>query len=171
MTPIQVLYCDFCEIFKDTFSWNTISDSFLLLLLNCLSGFKTYSILFRTRLLDLCGSRSSYMASNSQPSCFANIHSISANSRQVPWFDFCVCDSRDFKTCSTFQCCFNVVLRLIWQRDVSQHETNVETMLCTSTFEFTTLNNVELTLSISTSIWTTLGNVQTTLWIWAFAKS
>ena len=86
----------------------------------------------------------------------------------------------------TFQHCFNVVFRLIWRRDVAQRQINIETTLCTSTLEFTTLNNVKSTLSISTLIWTTLdnvettsfsesifttlGNVETTLWIWPFEK-
>ena len=63
----------------------------------------------------------------------------------------------------TFQRCFNVVFRLIWRRNVVQHQINVETTLCTSRFGFTTLSNVEPTLAISTLIWTTLGNVEATL--------
>ena len=86
----------------------------------------------------------------------------------------------------TFQRCFNVV-RLIWRRDVAQRQINLETTLCTSTLEFTTLNsvesmlyiamliwttldNVETTLSFSTSIYTTLSHVETTLWIWPLEK-
>ena len=45
----------------------------------------------------------------------------------------------------TFQRCFSVVLRLIWRRDVAQRQIKVETTLCTSTLEFTTLSNVEST--------------------------
>ena len=62
----------------------------------------------------------------------------------------------------TFLRCFNVVFRLIWRRDVAQRQINVETMLCTSTSEFTTLNNFESMLFISTLIWTTLDRVETT---------
>ena len=65
----------------------------------------------------------------------------------------------------TFQRGFNVVFRLIWRRDITQRQINIETTLCTST-----LNNVESTLYISTLIWTTLDNVETTLWIWRFEK-
>ena len=86
---------------------------------------------------------------------------------------------------------FNVVFRLIWRRDVVQHQINVETMLCTSTLTFTTFNNVETcvkttlyistlnwttldnvktTLSFSTSIFTTLSKVETTLQVWPFGK-
>ena len=84
--------------------------------------------------------------------------------------------------------CFNVAVRLIWRRDVRQRQINVETTLCTSTLEFTTLNNVVSILSILTLIWTTLdnvkttmsfltsisatlGNVETTLSIWPFLKN
>ena len=63
----------------------------------------------------------------------------------------------------TFQRCFNVTPRLIRRRDVGQRQINVKVTLCTSTFEFSTLNNVESTLSISKLIWTTLGNIETTL--------
>ena len=66
-------------------------------------------------------------------------------------------------TQQTFQRCFNVVLWLMRRRDVGQRQINVETTLCISTLEFTTLNNVESTLCISTLNFTTLGNVQTTL--------
>ena len=87
----------------------------------------------------------------------------------------------------TFQRRFNVAFRLIWRRDVAQHQIKVETTLCTSTLKFTTFNNVETTLYISTlnwttldnvetrlssstSIFTTLDNVETTLRIWPFRK-
>ena len=66
-------------------------------------------------------------------------------------------------TQQTFPRCFNIVRRLIWRRDVSQRQINVEITFCTSTLEFTTLNNFESTLSISTLLWTTLGNVEATL--------
>ena len=56
-----------------------------------------------------------------------------------------------------FKCCFSIVFRLIWRRDVVQRQINFETTLCTST-----LSNVKLTLSVSTLIWTTLDNVETT---------
>ena len=68
---------------------------------------------------------------------------------------------------------------------VVQPQINVETTLCISTLEFTTLSNVESTLristlmcgtldnvetrlSFSTSSFTTLVNVETTLWNWPF---
>ena len=68
---------------------------------------------------------------------------------------------------------------------VVQPQINVETTLCISTLEFTTLNNVESTLristlmcatldnvetrlSFSTSSFTTFVNVETTLWNWPF---
>ena len=70
----------------------------------------------------------------------------------------------------TFQRQLNVDFRLIWRRDVAQRQINVETMLCTSTLNWITLDNVETTLSFSTSIFTTLGNVETTLRIWPFEK-
>ena len=70
----------------------------------------------------------------------------------------------------TFQRRFNVAFRLIWRRDVTQRQINVETTLCFSTLNWTTLDNVETTLSFSTSIFTTLGNVETTLQIWLFEK-
>ena len=92
-----------------------------------------------------------------------------------------------FNTQLTFQRCLNVVVRVIWRRDVEQSQINVETTLCMSTWKFKTLNNVESTLSISTLILTTLDNVETmllfskssfttlvnvktTLWIWPFSK-
>ena len=85
----------------------------------------------------------------------------------------------------TFQCCLNVVVRVIWRRDVRQCQINVETTLYIPTLKYTTLNNVESTLSISTLILTTLDNVETmllfstssfttlinletSLWIWPF---
>ena len=43
---------------------------------------------------------------------------------------------------------------------------NVETMLCISTLNWTTLGKVKTTLSFSTSVFTTLGNIQ----IWPFEK-
>ena len=73
-------------------------------------------------------------------------------------------------TQQTFQHCFNVVVKLIWLRDVGRRQTNVETMLCMSTLKFTTLNKVESTFSISTLILTTLESVEATLWIWPFSK-
>ena len=63
----------------------------------------------------------------------------------------------------TFQRCFDVVFWLIWRRDEGQPQINVETTLCISTLEFTTLNNVESTLCVSTLTWTTLNNVEKTL--------
>ena len=62
----------------------------------------------------------------------------------------------------TFQRRFNVVFRLIWRRDVTQRQINVET-LCLSTLKFTTFNNVETTFSISMLNWTMLDNVEATL--------
>ena len=113
--------------------------------------------------------------------------------------NICVFNFMDFtKLCSflvtfantqeTFQCGLNVVVRVIWLRDVEQCQVNVETTLCMSTLKFITLSNVKLTLSISTLILTTLDNVETmlscstlsfvtlinfetTLWIWPFSKS
>ena len=89
-------------------------------------------------------------------------------------------------TQETFQHCLNVVVRLIWRRDVGESQIKVETNL-RSNFKFTTLNNAKSTLSISTLIlttldnfkmlllfstssFTTLVNVETTLWIWSFSK-
>ena len=57
-------------------------------------------------------------------------------------------------TQETFQRCLNVVVRLIWRRDVGQFQINVETTLCMSTLKFKTLSNVKSTLSISTLILT-----------------
>ena len=91
-------------------------------------------------------------------------------------------------TQETFQCGLNVVVRLIWRRNVRQSQVNVETLLCMSTLKFTTLNNVNLALPISVLILTTLDNfekllvfstssfttlikVETTLSIWSFSKS
>ena len=62
------------------------------------------------------------------------------------------------ETQQAFQHCFNVVFWLIRCRDVGQPQVNIETTLCISTLEFTTL------------IWTTLVNVETTLWKWLFLK-
>ena len=89
-------------------------------------------------------------------------------------------------TQQTFQGRFNVAFRLIWRMTSRRRTTsnqrwnnvvyvnveiyNVETMLCISTLNWTTLDNVETTLSFSTSIFTTLGNVETTLGIWPFEK-
>ena len=73
-------------------------------------------------------------------------------------------------TQQTFQRRFNVVFGLIWRRHVAQRQINVETILCFSTLNWTTLDNVKTTLSFSTSIFTTLGNVETTLQIWPFEK-
>ena len=70
-------------------------------------------------------------------------------------------------TQQTFQSCFNVDFRLIWCRDVAQHQINVEineSTLCLWRLEYATLNNVESMLSISKLIWTTLDNVETTLY-------
>ena len=66
-------------------------------------------------------------------------------------------------TQQTFQRCLNVGFWLIWCRDIGQREINVETRLCVSTLEFSTLNYVESMFSVSTLIWTKLGNVETTL--------
>ena len=85
-------------------------------------------------------------------------------------------------TQETFQCSLNVVIRVIWRRDVRQCQINVETLLCMSALKFTTLNNVNLTLSISVLVLTTLDNFETmllfstssfetTLWIWSFSKN
>ena len=71
-----------------------------------------------------------------------------------------------FNTQKTFQRCLNVVVRVIWLRDVGQYRINVETTLCIHTLKFTTLNNVTLTLSISTLILTTLDNAETMLLFW-----
>ena len=49
-----------------------------------------------------------------------------------------------------FQCRFNVLFWLIRRRNVRQRQINVETTLCISTLEFTTLNNMESMLCIST---------------------
>ena len=93
-----------------------------------------------------------------------------------------------FNTQQIFQSWLNVVVRVIWRRDVGQRQINVETTFFMSTLKFTTLNNVESTFSISTLMLTTLGNVETillfstsrfttlvnvetTLWIWPFSKS
>ena len=62
-------------------------------------------------------------------------------------------------TQQTFQSYVNVVFRLIWCRDVAHRQINVETTLCRSTLEFTTLSHVESTLPISALIWRTLDNV------------
>ena len=72
-------------------------------------------------------------------------------------------------TQQTFQRRFNIVFGLIWRRDVAR-QINVETTLCMTTLNWTTLDNVETMLSFSKSIFTTLGNVETTLWIWPFEK-
>ena len=90
-------------------------------------------------------------------------------------------------TQETFQRGLNVVVRVIWRRDVGQCQINVETTFCMSTLKFTTLNNVKSTLSISALILTTSENVETMLlfstssfialinvektWIWPFSKS
>ena len=63
-------------------------------------------------------------------------------------------------TQETFQCGLNVVVRLIWRRNVRQSQVNVETLLCMSTLKFTTLNNVNLALPISVLILTTLDNFE-----------
>ena len=41
---------------------------------------------------------------------------------------------------------------LIWRRDIGQCQTNVETILCTSTMKFTTLTNVESACYFSVDI-------------------
>ena len=91
-------------------------------------------------------------------------------------------------TQETFQRSLNVVVRVIWHRDVGKWQINFKTALCISMLKFTTLNNVKSTLSISTLMLTTLENVetmllfstscfitlinaQTTLWIRPFSKS
>ena len=84
-------------------------------------------------------------------------------------------------TQETFQRGLNVVVRVIWRRDVGEYQINAETTLCMSTLIFTTFNKVKSTFSISTLISTTLNNVErmllfskssvTKLWIWPFSKS
>ena len=71
-----------------------------------------------------------------------------------------------FNTQKTFQRWFNVVVRVIWLRDVGQYRINVETTLYMHTLKFTTLNNITLTLPISTLILTTLDNAGTMLLFW-----
>ena len=97
-------------------------------------------------------------------------------------------DNWTVATQQTFQHCFIVGFRLIWCRDVTKRQTNVEKKLCASTLMFTTSNNVESMLSISTltlttlekvgtmlsfstCIFITLGNVETTMWIWPFERN
>ena len=63
-----------------------------------------------------------------------------------------------FNTQETFQRYLNVVVRVIWRRDVVQGQINVETTLSMSTLRFTMLNSIKSRLSISTLILTTLGN-------------
>ena len=63
-----------------------------------------------------------------------------------------------FNTQETFQRYLNVVVRVIWRRDVIQGQINVETTLSMSTLRFTMLNSIKSRLSISTLILTTLGN-------------
>ena len=55
-------------------------------------------------------------------------------------------------TQQTFQRFLNNIIFRLRRREVEQRQINVETMLCTSTLKFTTLNNVEVEsmLSIST---------------------
>ena len=55
-------------------------------------------------------------------------------------------------TKQTFQRFLNNIIFRLRRREVEQRQINVETMLCTSTLKFTTLNNVEVEsmLSIST---------------------
>ena len=55
-------------------------------------------------------------------------------------------------TQQTFQRFLNNIIFRLRRREVEQRQVNVETMLCTSTLKFTTLNNVEVEsmLSIST---------------------
>ena len=64
------------------------------------------------------------------------------------------------ETQQTFHHCFNVVIRLIWLREVTQRQINVETTLCLPILKLTTLN-VKSTLSISTQILTALDNIET----------
>ena len=61
---------------------------------------------------------------------------------------FCSLLATFFNIRTTFQCCLNVVVRVIWRCDVRQCQIKVETTLCMSTLKFTTFNSVELTLSI-----------------------
>ena len=61
-----------------------------------------------------------------------------------------------------FQLCFNVVLRLIWCRDIGKCQIKVELTL--STLRFITLNNVKTMLCwtiFSVLIWTKWDNVET----------
>ena len=55
-------------------------------------------------------------------------------------------------TQQTFQRFLNNIIFRLRRREVEQRQVNVETMLCTSTLKFTTLNKVEVEsmLSIST---------------------
>ena len=53
-------------------------------------------------------------------------------------------DFTEKRTWQTFQRWFNVAFRLIWRRDVAQHQINIET-----TLKFTTFNNVLTTFCIS----------------------
>ena len=55
-------------------------------------------------------------------------------------------------TQQTFQRFLNNIIFRLRRREVEQRQINIETMLCTSTLKFTTLNNVEVEsmLSIST---------------------
>ena len=55
-------------------------------------------------------------------------------------------------TQQTFQRFLNNIIFRLRRREVEQRQINVETMLCTSTLKFTTLNKVEVEsmLSIST---------------------
>ena len=70
----------------------------------------------------------------------------------------CSLSATFFNTQETFQRYLNVVVRVIWRRDVVQGQINVETTLSMSTLRFTMLNSIKSRLSISTLILTTLGN-------------
>ena len=90
----------------------------------------------------------------------------------------------------TFQHGLNILVSVIWRRDIRQYQIKVEISLgmSGSALKFSTLNNVKSKLLISTLILTTLDNVETmlffatssfitlinveaTLWIWLFSKS
>ena len=73
---------------------------------------------------------------------------------------FCIKWFTQFTTQKIFQKCFNVVLCLMWHRDVVQRQINFETTLRTSTLKSATLNNVQSRLAISTLIWTMLDKVK-----------
>ena len=74
-------------------------------------------------------------------------------------------------TQETFQHYLNIVVRVIWHRNIWPCQINIETMLCMSTLKYTTLNKIKSTMLFSTLMLTTLVNIETMLWIWSFSKS